>query len=226
MVKNKPGFTIIEVVLVLAIAGLIFLMVFIALPALQRSQRDTQRRDDIARFATAIAQYQTNNGGQLSNSINKYAVWAPPYLPWANSHGTYFASTKESKCSTSKCSTTGRADKPFCVCGFVKSYLNASGATENTFKDPNGNQCNIVMTDFKNDGSLSMPSLSSDWKTEYLEKNDSNGKFSISGTQQHIVFIVTGGKCDGEEVERSGSSTSFAILYKLEGAGSYCSDNV
>ena len=46
--KNKEkGFTIIEVVLVLAIAGLIFLMVFIARPALQRGQRDTQRRDDV-----------------------------------------------------------------------------------------------------------------------------------------------------------------------------------
>ena len=32
--SQKPAFTIIEVVLVLAIAGLIFLMVFIALPAL------------------------------------------------------------------------------------------------------------------------------------------------------------------------------------------------
>ena len=40
--KQKQGFTIIEVVLVLAIAALIFLMVFMALPALQRSQRDTQ----------------------------------------------------------------------------------------------------------------------------------------------------------------------------------------
>ena len=39
--KNKKGFTIIEVVLVLAVAGLIFLMVFLALPALQRAQRDT-----------------------------------------------------------------------------------------------------------------------------------------------------------------------------------------
>ena len=38
---NKKGFTIIEVVLVLAIAGLIFLMVFVALPALQRGQRDS-----------------------------------------------------------------------------------------------------------------------------------------------------------------------------------------
>ena len=32
--QTKKAFTIIEVVLVLAIAGLIFLMVFIALPAL------------------------------------------------------------------------------------------------------------------------------------------------------------------------------------------------
>ena len=62
--KNKKGFTIIEVVLVLAIAGLIFLMVFIALPALQRSQRNTQREDDISRFLTAISDYQTNNSGK------------------------------------------------------------------------------------------------------------------------------------------------------------------
>ncbi|MBP5634580.1 type II secretion system protein [Candidatus Saccharibacteria bacterium] len=64
MTKNKKGFTIIEVVLVLAIAGLIFLMVFIALPALQRSQRNTQREDDISRFLTAANDYQTNNSGK------------------------------------------------------------------------------------------------------------------------------------------------------------------
>ena len=63
----RSGFTIIEVVLVLAIAGLIFLMVFIALPALQRSQRDTQRRSDLARLATAITNYQTNNNNRLPN---------------------------------------------------------------------------------------------------------------------------------------------------------------
>ena len=62
--SNKKGFTIIEVVLVLAIAGLIFLMVFIALPALQRSQRNTQREQDIARFLTAINNYQSNNSGK------------------------------------------------------------------------------------------------------------------------------------------------------------------
>ena len=80
MTKNKKGFTIIEVVLVLAIAGLIFLMVFIALPALQRSQRNTQREDDISRFLTAANDFQTNNNGKTpftdgkvnDNFVNRY----------------------------------------------------------------------------------------------------------------------------------------------------------
>jgi prepilin-type N-terminal cleavage/methylation domain-containing protein len=65
MTKNKKGFTIIEVVLVLAIAGLIFLMVFIALPALQRSQRNTRRRQDMARILAQFTEYSSNNGGQV-----------------------------------------------------------------------------------------------------------------------------------------------------------------
>ena len=75
--KSKSGFTIIEVVLVLAIAGLIFLMVFIALPNMQRSQRDTQRRNDYSALSANITQYITNNNGALPNvgavvSANKY----------------------------------------------------------------------------------------------------------------------------------------------------------
>ena len=60
--KKRNAFTIIEVVLVLAIAGLIFLMVFIALPALQRSQRNTRRRQDVSRIASAVTAYYSNTG--------------------------------------------------------------------------------------------------------------------------------------------------------------------
>ncbi|HEY1085999.1 MAG TPA: type II secretion system protein [Candidatus Saccharimonadales bacterium] len=63
--RKEKGFTIIEVVLVLAIAALIFLMIFIALPALQKSQRDTARKNDLSRFATAINNYQSNNKGTI-----------------------------------------------------------------------------------------------------------------------------------------------------------------
>ena len=68
--NNKKGFTIIEVVLVLAIAGLIFLMVFIALPALQRSQRNTRRRQDMARILSAFNDYQANNNGKMPENSN------------------------------------------------------------------------------------------------------------------------------------------------------------
>lgn len=72
-VQNKEkGFTIIEVVLVLAIAGLIFLMVFIALPALQRSQRDTQRKNDLNRAQTALNSFQSNNRGALPTNWNTF----------------------------------------------------------------------------------------------------------------------------------------------------------
>ena len=70
---TKKGFTIIEVVLVLAIAGLIFLMVFLALPALQRSQRDAQRKQDIAMVVTALHNWKANNKGRgyasMGNSV-------------------------------------------------------------------------------------------------------------------------------------------------------------
>ena len=76
--SQKPAFTIIEVVLVLAIAGLIFLMVFIALPALQRNQRDTQKKNDIGRVLTALQSYQSNNRGSIPTSWASQLI--TPYL--------------------------------------------------------------------------------------------------------------------------------------------------
>ena len=87
-IKTKNGFTIIEVVLVLAIAGLIFLMVFIALPALQRSQRNTQRRDDYSMLVTAVNSYMASNNGKLKNLIqNNNDPTTLKNSRWVNSTG-------------------------------------------------------------------------------------------------------------------------------------------
>lgn len=75
--QKEKGFTIIEVVLVLAIAGLIFMMVFIALPALQRSQRDTQRKNDLSRAMTAISNFSADNRGNLPTN---WATFETQYL--------------------------------------------------------------------------------------------------------------------------------------------------
>ncbi len=67
--KLGGGFTIIEVMIVLAIAGLIMLIVFLAVPALQRSSRNTQRKSDIAAVSGSIANYITNNGGSVPAAV-------------------------------------------------------------------------------------------------------------------------------------------------------------
>lgn len=68
------GFTIIEVSLVLAIAGLIFLMTFVALPALQRQSRNTAREEDVTELVAAIKKYQTNNRGALPGAVSDEAT--------------------------------------------------------------------------------------------------------------------------------------------------------
>lgn len=79
--NNEKGFTIIEVVLVLAIAGLIFLVVFLALPQLQRSRRDTQRKSDAGRGLAALESYSGNNNGSYPKDIAAFkADVLPAYL--------------------------------------------------------------------------------------------------------------------------------------------------
>src|ERR1700685_1598743 len=62
--KNE-GFTIIEIMIVLVIAALILLIVFLAVPALQRSQRNTGRKSDGGHMSTAVNDWVTNNNGTL-----------------------------------------------------------------------------------------------------------------------------------------------------------------
>lgn len=61
--RISRGFTIIEVMIVLAIAGLILAIVFIAVPQLQRSTRDNQRQNIAARIKSEMENYASNNQG-------------------------------------------------------------------------------------------------------------------------------------------------------------------
>lgn len=58
---DNRGFTIIEVLIVLAIASLMMLVIFLAVPTLQSSQRDSRRKRDLTTFYNAVQTYQNNN---------------------------------------------------------------------------------------------------------------------------------------------------------------------
>ena len=115
-VKLKKGFTIIETSLVLAVAGLIFLMVFLALPALQRSQRDDNRREDMMSFASNLKNYQTNNRGALpvSSGIGSSGLLVNPDSIEDNASETSWA-------------------------GFYRDYL------EDDFADPDGPKYKLLV---------------------------------------------------------------------------------
>jgi prepilin-type N-terminal cleavage/methylation domain-containing protein len=64
-IKNQNGFTIIEVLIVLAIAGLIMVVVFLAVPALQRSGRNNALNSSANNILTAVGNFASDNGGTL-----------------------------------------------------------------------------------------------------------------------------------------------------------------
>ena len=116
----KGGFTIIEVVLVLAIAGLIFLMVFLAFPALRRSQQDTQRRQTLSALKTAVMRYQDNNNGRLpcgSTSCTTPAVEGGADKTLAE----LYTSTSSNQAQS-----------------FIVNYMNGADSTYSEFVDPTG----------------------------------------------------------------------------------------
>ena len=107
--QKEKGFTIIEVVLVLAIAGLIFLMVFIALPALQSSQRDTARNLEAGLLANL-----KKNGMQVTQlSESEMSILRDKMRPVTAKHGVTVGQdlVKELQAEIDKARTAAPAKK-------------------------------------------------------------------------------------------------------------------
>lgn len=69
--SESKGFTIIEVMIVLAIAGLIILVVLLAVPALQRNARNTAIKNDASAIAGAVTEFESNNDGKLPTTVSQ-----------------------------------------------------------------------------------------------------------------------------------------------------------
>jgi prepilin-type N-terminal cleavage/methylation domain-containing protein len=90
--KREQGFTIIEVLIVLAIAGLILLIVFLAVPALQRNSRNTQRKNDVSVILGGMSEFASNNNGGLATAwSNNQLTGAAGTTPASANLGYYTA---------------------------------------------------------------------------------------------------------------------------------------
>lgn len=180
---DKKGFTIIEVSLVLAIAGLILMMVFIALPALRRTQRDSARKDDIMVFLKKVKDFQTNNRGALPTGDAVNYTW-----------GDSSADTK----STS-------------WVGFFREYMGEN------FVDPDGVHYNLFVAKC---GAAAVDK-------ECVVKDGSNNLNNLSDLSfpnGYKLIVVTQAACSGEKAVGVANPRKVAVMYRLEGAGTYCAN--
>ena len=206
---KKRGFTIIEVVLVLAIAGLIFLMVFLAFPALQRAQKDTQRRDQLSMLVTQITQYQANNRNRIPT------------------------------CGNDKGSCVVVPDGDGKITGdslngwqtFYKNYLLAQG---DIFEDPNGNPYRLQIVgcgvtsgecETQRSGWEFSDSSSSSSSSSGGDSGGSGPGTGKTGNQDYYVLITTNSTCDGENIIYNSGNRRVSVAYKLEGGGTFCANN-
>lgn len=61
--SKATGFTIVETIIVLAVAGLMLSITLLAVPVLQRNSRNNQAKQEIAKILDAISRYELNHSG-------------------------------------------------------------------------------------------------------------------------------------------------------------------
>lgn len=97
---NDRGFTIVETIIVLAIAGLILLVVLLAVPALTRNSRNNERRQDVQAILEAISHYELNNSGDMPDSSMHM-----PKLSYYSSATVNYYNLPGQSCTTSNSGT-------------------------------------------------------------------------------------------------------------------------
>ncbi len=232
--NNKKGFTIIEVVLVLAIAGLIFMMVFLALPALQRSQRDTERSNVIARMVTALNNYQANNRGAIPTEGTYVIGHATPFSEAAGSG--------ESGEGGSGGSSSAKASSKSWEYFYDKYLIVSSAGSHDTFSDPDGTPFSLwVMECMKETGTVKSETRCTNTNSQRSEitfdvqsgglDDESNAATAAKpdpeglGGSHHSIAVVKHAACQGEDVYYSSGARRIALVYKKEGGGTICLNN-
>ena len=212
---NKKGFTIIEVVLVLAIAGLIFMMVFIALPSLQRSQRDTQRQNDMSKVITALQNYMSNNRGSLPSGNVGYVAGHLEQGTLANSSNT----TKTWEY-------------------FYDNYLMVNaGGVQDVFSDPDGEPYSLWVVNCSPASKAQGQECKANGSQRFAATFDQQAQGIMTGEPKsgylnnaqkyeklpgHAISVVLQSTCNGESTIYTEGRRHASVVYKKEGGGVFC----
>lgn len=129
--SNQKGFTIIEVLIVLAIAGLILLVVFLAVPALQRNSRNNTKRSDVSKALGAVGEFTANNNGKIPATADLTTLTNSANL----SNGTTLYASIPTTVATAKAMGTGEIEiVTGVVCNQSATMVTAATLTDANFQ--------------------------------------------------------------------------------------------
>ena len=194
MKEKREGYTLIEVALVLVIAGLIFTMAFFALPTLWRSQRDADRKSRVMEVVTAIKNYQTNN--------NRGA------LPALNGSGPEYISHDDIKSARSNEGSWKSV---------IKDYIGEN------FYDPEDTEryySFYVVECLGSSGNKIGAGEVCAYRDGDFGKINAPGNVDLG--LDYTMYIAIGATCDGDHAIKTNSLRAFAVLQTLERGGRHC----
>lgn len=184
-----------ETVLVIAIAGLIFLVAFATVPQLLRSQRDSERKEDVMLFVQALKKFQTNNRGALPKGLQSNSSKMVAERP--SDDNAYIKDHYNSWDA------------------FYHDYIDAS------FQDPDGSAYSLVPVTCNADDRGEM----CEEYDSFSFSNGEGGNITVSQALEsvgHQLFVFTHATCTDDYATYSDNPREYAVVIRLESAGTFC----
>ena len=232
------GFTIIELMIVLGIAALILAGVLIAVPALQRNQRNGARRTDVNFVQSQMVTYQGNNQGAMPDSIADFTA----SITNNNDDSSYYATGTNSWSAAGDwnlINTVGAATAHTYVNGAATAVTLAAGnaatdADEFDIWIDGGDATNAVAT-LTDPGFGVDPLPDQEHFDVFIGFTCANNNYTPNPANELnypndgnlAAPSYTASSTDGNFfVNEGGLARNFAIVYRLEGENIwYCQDN-